>query len=267
MPDWKWKRILILGMTYPAYSSSYTENVCTGGVDAETKKLVRIHPVPLRYLDPDHQFRTFQWIEARVTRHPSDPRPESLRIDPSSIRLGESIPATEPMERRRWLDHSPHVVSSVRELKDRQKADGTSLGIVIPRSLGEPTLAQRSERERTEWEEKERQVLSQTNLFGEKPKPIDFPEMKFRVTWDCEPADCPGHTMNLSEWGLHQLARKYRDPSEREAKVLKAMEKRLHPNKLVYLFLGSFRGVQYNFGLMGAWSTKQDFQTVLDLDA
>ena len=55
MPQWVHKKLLILGMTYPAYSQKYTENVCTGGVDAETGRLVRIHPVPRRYLAVDSE--------------------------------------------------------------------------------------------------------------------------------------------------------------------------------------------------------------------
>ena len=55
MDRWKEKRILVLGMTYPAYSYKYVENVCTGGIDERTKKMVRIHPVPLRYLKEGHR--------------------------------------------------------------------------------------------------------------------------------------------------------------------------------------------------------------------
>lgn len=268
MPQWGTKRILVLGMTYPSYSRTYTENVCTGGIDAETCELVRIHPVPRRYLDPQSQFKTFQWIEARVAKHPRDPRPESLRIDPHSIELGDVIPSSNPGERRRWLDDSPHQVASVKELKERQKRDGTSLGILRPKSIEEPCIRRRSQRERREWKEKEKEVLAQENLFGERFKPLDFPELKFIFSWTCDSSHCTKpHSMSLHEWGLHELARKYDNPDEREEKVLQAMRRRLNGNYDHYLFLGSFRTKQFNFGLMGMYSARRISQTSLFGDA
>lgn len=264
MPEWTEKRILILGMTYPSYSQKYTENVCTGGVDAETGRLVRIHPVPRRYMDPKHHFKAFQWISARVSQHPTDPRPESLRIDPASIEVGGEIPAKEASERRRWLDRSPSFVSSVRELKERQHDDKTSLGILRPAAIHSVRVVPRSKAEREEWFKKEEEVLAQENLFGEKPKPLDFPALKFLIAWTCADAQCPAkHEMSLLEWGAHELARKYRNPREREEKVLEALRRRLTGEYEPYLFLGSFRGRLYNFGLMGMYTPRKTSQTEL----
>jgi len=39
------KDILILVKTYPEISTKYTETVCTGGILAETKELIRLYPV------------------------------------------------------------------------------------------------------------------------------------------------------------------------------------------------------------------------------
>src|SRR5690606_619887 len=148
--DWQTKTILILGTTYPSYSRSYTETVCTGGIDRESGELIRIYPVPHRYLEPEHRFKAFQWITARVKRHPSDPRPESYKVDPKSIELGEVIPSANDAARTKLLLDSPSLVSSVAELKARQQRSGTSLGILRPQSIHPPKLARRTKREKKE---------------------------------------------------------------------------------------------------------------------
>ena len=264
MEKWQEKRILILGTTYPAYSTKYTEIACTGGILEETMGMVRLHPVPHRYLEPGSRFKSFQWIRAQVTQHTSDPRPESLRIKPGSIQTEEVIPSTKPEERLRYIENSPHLCRSVEDLKDRQKSDKTSLGIVKPQEILGCFLEARSETARQEWEQKEREVLRQTNLFGEELKPIDFPDTKFSVQWRCDDPRCETHSMGLLQWGLHELNRKYRNHPEREKKVLAAMEKQLDQTRYdVYFFMGNFRGVMFNFGLMDSYSVPHIRQTSL----
>jgi len=114
MDRWQEKRILILGTTYPTYSSKYTENVCTGGLEDLSYRMVRLHPVPLRYLDGSHRFHAFQWIVVKTMQLENDPRPESLRIDPHSIILEELI--SDHSKRRRYVENSPHMCLSVEEL-------------------------------------------------------------------------------------------------------------------------------------------------------
>lgn len=253
MTQWDNRRILVLGTTYPSYSRNYTETVCVGGIDGATGELVRIHPVPHRYLEPEHQFRAFQWIRVRATKNVADPRPESLRVEPRSIIPEEVIPSSDPDARRAIIEGSPHLFGSVEELRTRNKLDGTSLGIVKPRSIGVPQVTNRSAADREEWKTTERTVLSQTDIWGAL-KPLDYPEWRFMVPWTCDHADCKGHTMHLNEWGIHELARKYKtDPDGRE-KVLQAMQKRLSPRMDVYFFLGNYRTKLYNFGLMGSYS-------------
>jgi hypothetical protein len=261
MSHWEEKRILILGMTYPHYSNSHVENVCTGGIEEGTFRMVRIHPIPMRYLEPEHHFKAFQWIRARVMKHPSDPRPESLRVDPRSIQVEDVIPYNDYEQRRAILEKSPNVVRSVEELHVRNKLDGTSLGILRPKAIQNPKVLRRTGKERLEWLEKERTLLSQENLFGERMKPLDFPELKFMVPWTCDDPSCDGHDMSLLEWGVHELGRKYRGQPDGEAKIVAAMHKRLDcSTKDVFLFLGNFRTVLYNFGLMGSWSAPARIQ-------
>ena len=267
MERWSRHSILILGTTYPAYSSKYTEVACTGGLREDTCEMVRLHPIPHRYLESDQRFKSFQWITADLTDHSSDPRPESLRVRPDSIELGSMIPSTRSAERVNLLERSPHLMASVEELKNRQKQDGTSLAIIKPKEILGCKLETRSAAARQEWEQKEKDILSQRDLFGNDLKPIDFPETRFKVSWRCDDPACQKpHDMAIHKWGLHELNRKYRGRAEREEVVLAAMNKQLDlENRDVYLFLGSYRGLMYNFGLMDSYSAPRIRQTSLDL--
>lgn len=253
MDNWETKRILILGTTYPSHSRTYTEIVCTGGIEDETYRMVRLHPVPMRYLEPGHRFKKFQWIEARVRPHDSDPRPESYRIDPHSIVLGDEVHSHEV--RRYYLENSPHRVTSLEALKEKQMCDGTSLGIVIPKDILDCSLEFRSSSERGEWRKHEDARLAQQNLFGETVKPIDFPEAKFMVKWRCDDPTCDTHNMSILQWGIHELYRKLKHDPKCEEKVLNAMQSQLNQwERDVFMFLGNFRSILYNFGLMDSYS-------------
>jgi hypothetical protein len=67
---WTAKKLLIWGKTYPEFSKRYFETVCTGAVDGETGKLLRIYPITLRYAK--EPFTRYQWIEAQIEKNPKD---------------------------------------------------------------------------------------------------------------------------------------------------------------------------------------------------
>jgi len=66
------KDILILVKTYPEISRKYTETVCSAGVLADTKKLVRLYPIRYRYLTGKDKFSKYQWIKSRLRKSQSD---------------------------------------------------------------------------------------------------------------------------------------------------------------------------------------------------
>jgi hypothetical protein len=264
MEKWDEKRILILGKTYPSYSMKYTENACTGGLREDTLEMIRLHPIPYRYLEEGNRFSAFQWIRAKITKHTSDPRPESYRIDDRDIKVEEVVPGSEHRVRRRFLEKSPHFFQSLEELRERQQREDTSLGIVQPKEILGCYLERKSGKERQEWLEKEKAVLSQEVLFGERMKPIDFVGVRFKVKWRCDDTRCEGHDMALLQWGIHELYRKLIKDPDCEKKVINAMNRQLDLEKRdVFLFLGSFRGLQYNFGLMDSYSPSRKEQTEL----
>lgn len=253
MERWQTKRILVLGSTYPSHSKKYTEIACTGGIEEDTCKMIRLHPVPMRYLQAEQRFKKFQFIDVKVTRDDSDPRPESYRIDPNSIVLGEVVKNHDV--RRSYLDNSPHLIQSVEALKEKQLADGTSLGIIKPKDILDCGLEFRPESERNDWMLNEEARLAQDKLFGDPVKPLDFPEARFMVQWTCDDPICAGHRMGIEQWGIHELYRKLKNEEDCEAKVIQQMQKQLDQwQRDVFLFLGNFRAIQYNFGLMDSYS-------------
>ena len=215
--------------------------------------MVRLRPVPMRYMETDQRFKKFQMIEVKTQPDGSDPRPESLKIDPHSIQLGEVI--TNHEVRRSYLENSPHLIRSVEALKDKQAADGTSLGIIKPKDILDCALEFRPESDRADWMRQEQARLAQDKLFGDPVKPLDFPEARFMVEWTCDDETCPNHRMGILQWGIHELYRKLKDDEDCEAKMLNAMQKQLDQwERDVYLFLGNFRAILYNFGLMDSYS-------------
>jgi hypothetical protein len=255
---------LILGQTYPNYSRKYGEIACTGGIREDTGEMVRLHPIPERYLQPGSRFHAFQWVDFRIRKDQSDPRPESFRVDASAIEPRELIPASQPEVRRSFLDACPHRFDSLEDLRERQKVSGVSLGIVVPKRIVKCRLRRRPQSERHEWIQKETDLLSQLPLFASELKPIDFPEMEFLVSWECSNGECPGHEMKLLQWGIHELYRKYRSSPHMEERILEAMYRQLDLERRdPYLFLGSFRDHQHNFGLMDSYSPPRKTQRAL----
>jgi hypothetical protein len=259
---WTTHKILIIGSTYPALSQKYTELSCTGGMLEDGLKLARLHPIPRRYLDENQRFHAFQWIEAKIMKDPSDPRPESYKIDFKTIKLGDIVGNHE--DRRRYIEKSPYLFKSLEQLKKMQKEQATSMGIIQPEAIIDCKIQMRSKSEREEWDKNTDYMLSQKRLFDENPKPIAFPEARFRIEWKCNDDNCPTHAMSLEQWGIQELYRKYPDKEEAKQKVLDSMNKRLDQNQYdLFFFIGSFRDKQYNFGLMDTYGAPKKRQSRL----
>ena len=84
--------VLIIAKTYPEYSAKYTETVCTAGILAENRQLVRLYPVRYRYLEGKSQFSKYKWINVKLIKNERDSRPESYKIDESSGFILPEIP-------------------------------------------------------------------------------------------------------------------------------------------------------------------------------
>jgi hypothetical protein len=129
-------KVLILVKTYPTLSKKYSELVCTAGIK-EDGSWVRIYPIPFRIIDGDKKYKKYQWIEAKLTRNQSDPRPESHKIsDIDSIKLLDIIDTKNDWEKRRELIlEKLTVYQNKEEIIKKAKNNELSLVIFKPKKI------------------------------------------------------------------------------------------------------------------------------------
>jgi hypothetical protein len=256
---WTKKKLLIWGKTYPEFSTKYYETVCTGAVDEETGKLVRIYPLTLRHLK--EKFRSYDWIEADVQRNSSDFRPESFKINQDTFKVVGHI-GTKPgewHERSRLVLQPQNIFASVESLQAAEKSDHTSLGLVRPKEIKRIYKIKRKESERKEWDEARARAVQQRDLFVDPDsmaKELAFCPVEYRVKFTCDDSACTTeHDFSIRDWGLYVLD--YNQWADRggavaEEKVVEKIQQLMDPTKRdPYFFLGNTKGHSQSFMVVG----------------
>ena len=122
---WQQKRALIIGRASPEPSKTHIETVCTGAI-TEDGEVLRLYPIPLRYLEPSSRYKMWTWAKFDVQKSPSDKRKESYKVRDGSIEVLSEI--TDKAERFSFLEKA---MFPDRETLDRRyHEDWTSIGIV-----------------------------------------------------------------------------------------------------------------------------------------
>jgi hypothetical protein len=255
---WTRRRLLIWGKTYPEFSAKYYETVCTGAVDAETGKLVRIYPITLRYMK--EPIKAYDWVEAEIVRNPSDPRPESFKINQDTIKVVGHLDTKNGWGARSELIlKAGNVFSSVEALRAAQSREGTSLGLVRPKEIREVLCTRRPDSDRREWEEHRARALAQKDLFVDaesETKDLAYMPIQYRARFGCDDPQCSGeHNLSILDWGVYVLSRRQyarggAAKAERDviAKVRAAMDPaRVNP----YFFLGNTKAHPQSFMIVG----------------
>jgi hypothetical protein len=255
---WTKKRLLIWGTTYPEFSKTYYETVCTGALDGETGKLVRIYPVTLRHMK--EPFSSYQWVEGEVKRNENDFRPESFKIQQDSITLGEKVNTDDGWaERRRLVLRDGNVFQSIEALRAAESRDHTSLGLVKPREIRRIYARNKTDGDRKEWDEQREHALKQKDLFVDveaKTKDLKFMPVQYRICFTCDDPVCTTeHDLSILDWGLYVLSRKEfaRGGSGLAEKQVIAKIKEItdHAKKDFYFFLGNTQAHCNNFMVVG----------------
>ena len=206
--EWKEEEILILVKAYPNPSNILGESVCSAGI-TRSGKWIRIYPVPFRDLPTHQQFEKFQWIRAKVApAREKLNRPESHKIDPSSILLLEKIPAGKSWgERERLI--LPHISRSLEELWDMQKSRNVSLGAFKPKAVRD-FLSVRGE---SEWTEVQMGVLGRTSLFNQSRTVLEKIPYKFVYKFSCNDERCGenGHEICIIDWEVNESYRRWKN--------------------------------------------------------
>jgi hypothetical protein len=199
-PDLAWTRtkVLIVGRASPEPSKKHIETVCTGGI-TESGELLRLYPIPLRYLEQEKRYKQWSWAEFEIQKSPNDKRKESYIVREDSIKvLGHVESETE-----RFHLLSKGVVSDRETLDAMRQNDCTSIGLIeieVQDLVGKPR--------RKEWAE-EKPYIKQTHLYVEK-KPLEQPSIELHIKFRCKNnSECKAHKCSLIGWEYTETLRSF----------------------------------------------------------
>lgn len=242
MPDVE--RILITVRTYPVPSARHIETVCTAGITDGKPEWRRLYPVPLRYLDGDRQYRTYDLVEVEVGAG-KDGRPETRIPNLLTLKVLERV--DDWHLRCQWV--SPTIFQSL----EAMKAAGRTIGAVAAREV----LDLKAEKDSADWSPEQKEKLKQLQLF-EAHKPLEKVPFKFRFIWRDE--DGKEHSSLVLEWEMHETWRqyhhRYEDPIAHIRNVY--LNKRCGPDRKVSFYMGNLARRPGVFAVCGVfWPPKE----------
>ncbi|MCT7950124.1 hypothetical protein NG798_10035 [Ancylothrix sp. C2] len=247
------KKVLIATKTYPSISQKYRETVCTAGIllndNEQPVEWIRIYPIRFRYLDFDQRYPRWSIISANIEKNDQDSRPESYRIDDTSIQIIKKIGSDNNWaERKQFV--LPLQFSSIKEIQNQ----GKSLGIIKPQIIQKYY----SEKTEPEWSSDKQAILDQLDLF--EPS-VDLEKIPYKFGYQFLDGDGQKHRYSISDWEIAELYRKCRDRSPAltlEDKEKDGLEKVRHkleldflPKKDLYFIVGNLKNHRQNFMIIG----------------
>ena len=253
------QRVLITVKTYPTLSRKYGETVCTAGV-REDGSWVRIYPVPFRRLEEKEQYRKFDWLDCRLVRNPSDPRPETFRpVDEGELEPVGHIDRDDGWrERRRILLKTARVYDRLDELIAGAKANEVSLAVFKPTRI----IGFVHEEETREWDPEKvremRELTNQLDLFADNRWRETFnviPKLPYSFSYRFEDAAGRRSELQVLDWevgALYWNCLRSTDGDEPRA-LAKVRQKYLDEflQKDLHFFLGTTQ--QFHFVAPNPW--------------
>lgn len=217
-PDlgWQEKKVLIIGRASPEPSKKYIETVCTGGI-TEAGEVLRLYPIPLRYLQKEQRYKLWTWAKFDVRKNPSDKRKESYTVREGSIQILADV--EEWSERFSLLEKA---IVKDREALDRlYHEDWTSIGVVeIEFDDFFPKIQSKN------WS-KDKPYIKQFNLYTQL-KPLEQLPIEMRLKFHCKNnPDCSGHESSLIGWQYMEAFRNFRGQYGSGEAAFNAMRQKL----------------------------------------
>jgi hypothetical protein len=198
------KTLFVTVKTYPNPSQKYIETTCVSGI-TDNGQWIRLHPVNFRSLDEERRFPRYSWIRVHVNKSTQDNRPESYHLDIDNIEHLRYVSTANKWQERRSLVE-PLLSRSVEELKDKQEADGTSLGVIRPKEI----RRFRIEKTTANWSQEELAKLDRQQLFAFRTVPLlEKIPYDFKYEFICDDPRCNGHTMKVLDWEVGQAYRNW----------------------------------------------------------
>lgn len=263
---WEEKEFLICVKTYPEYSSKYIETVCTAAILKDSGKLIRLYPIPFRYLAGDYQFSKYQWVSAKIQKNMKDSRPESYAVQKDSIRLGRIVEAKHDwsIRRRLILSYSGNIFSSIEDLQLNQDKFGTSLGIIKPREILQFHFQKKTRNEIEDEIQKKKQILSQPSFTIDK-KDLELIPYKFMLKFNCNHTDCKGHDISILDWEFGQLYRRVHRSSDWREKMVNKFNQISSSQKDLYFFMGNMASRRKTFCILGLFYPPKLYEVQLTM--
>ncbi|ABR30965.1 hypothetical protein SU69_05665 [Thermosipho melanesiensis] len=272
-------RVLILVKTYPTLSKKYSELVCTAGMK-EDGSWVRIYPVPFRFLEYGKRYKKYQWIEVKLMRNSSDPRPESYKIvNVNDIKLLDIIDTKDKWRKRRELVLGKlKIYYSIEELIKKAKNFELSLALFKPKSIDD-FIIESTERE---WDKelirKIENNIKQPGLFDSEEEKLaketfrlvrKLPYKFFYKFQDETGKQC---RLMIEDWEIGQLFWNCLENSKNEKEALEKVRQKYMvelTKKDLYFFLGTtkkFHGIAKNpFLIIGLFYPPKTEPMLFDL--
>jgi hypothetical protein len=204
------QRVLITVKTYPTLSRKYGETVCTAGV-REDGSWVRMYPVPFRRLNEAEQYRKYDWVDCRLIRNSSDPRPETHRpVDASElVPVGHIDPSDNWRERRKLLLETASVFHSLDELIAKAKINLHSLAVFKPAKMLDFVW---EEEDKRDWEPQKLQQMrdlhSQLELFEDNSWRQTFkviPKLPYSFSYKFQDSSGRESELQILDWEIGAL--------------------------------------------------------------
>lgn len=218
------ERILITVRTYPTFSKTYMETVCTGGIN-DRGEWRRLYPVALRYEDPSRQYHTFDIVEV-VLRDGTDGRPETRKPDMATLKIiGHAKP---------WRDRCDWIDPTISPSLAAMTAANRSLAPVAVREVVEFIAKPAA----SDWSDQQKEQLKQSLMFGTR---LDLEKVPFdfRLRWRDQ--DGAEHNSLVLAWEMYQTWREYRklypDPVGKMRDTF--MSDHFGPARRLSLFMGN----------------------------
>jgi len=266
MTEKKKVRVLITVKTYPTFSVTHEEVVCTAGF-TEDGKWIRLYPIQYRKLDYASQYKKYDWVEVDVVRNTSDFRPETY-TPVGSIKTVSHLDTVD-----NWRERKKVVLREVYTNLDQlivqtKRPHFKSLAVFKPTIVHDFTWMPTTR----DWDQRKLKVLDQMRIFEKSDsvlKPVRKLPYKFLLKFE----DNAGNEMKrmIEDWEIGALywncLEKHGNDEESACKDLRAKYlDDFSKKKDLYFFLGT--PLQHHFKphpfiIIGTFHPKKELQTTL----
>lgn len=250
---WETKKVLVTVKAYPNPSKTYGETVCVAGIDLESKEWIRLYPIPYRDLEEDKKFKKYNVIEVKTVKASKDKRPESFKVDISSIKIIDEYGTKNNWEKRKEL-LLPTVSSSLCEIYEESKKNDKSLGMFKPDEVD--FICQKA---KPKDEEAREACYAQLSFYNKLKNSIESIPYNFKYSFKCFGyKDCVGHTLPIIDWEIGQAYRSWRYQYKEESILLEKLKERwlkgmFSEKQDTYFYVGNWQRFRDNFMILGVF--------------